>query len=377
MKSVIIGFMAVAGLTATATAQVVMQEIARVDLRAFFDSTNPQGLGTNINGVAWNGTDLYVNGFRNTGTGTNSGILRVNTPLSTGTSSTAAFGSLATVPSRGYTGLDIDGDTLVATWDNGSNSGNSLQAFNLTAGNSLRWNAGTSLGTSQRGFAGPSFNPGINATGGLGSGVSFVFQSTGSERVLNTSTGAANASPSGFLNGSLAGVPETNGQTAFRDLDFNPATGDAFLRINNNVVKAVRTGAGQYNGGNLSPMIVDLADSNQTATNIQFLDTAAFGNVILFNDRASTANGQIFGNVMRACDVNGVAQTLTFLNSAGGAFAPFGTGNAGYDYSFNSATQTLAISDFANSQVYIFQIPTPAGAALLGLGGLMAARRRR
>lgn len=385
MKSVIIGFMAVAGLSAVANAQVVMQEIARVDLTTFFNSTNPQGLGTNIAAVAWNGTDLYVNGFRNTSSGTTSGILRVNTPRSSGTTSTAAFGSLVTPVSRGYTGLDINGNTLIATWDNGVNGTNpanvsALQAFDLTASNPLRWNgsAVSGLGSSSRGFAGPSFNPGQNGAGGLGSGVSYLVPGSGQERVLRINDGAGNGTATGALNNQSLASNGAAGQTAYRDIDFNPATGDAFLRINNDVVKAVRTGPGQYNGAANNPILVATAmQGNNVVTNIQFLDTTAFGNVVIFNDRSSTGNGQSFNAVMKAVDVNGLAQTLTFLNSSGGAFAPFGTGNAAYDYSFNSADQTLAISDFANSQVYIFQVPTPAGAALLGLGGLLAARRRR
>ena len=379
MKSFIVGLMAVAGLTAAANAQVVMQEIARIDLTQVFNSTNPQGLGTNINGVAWNGVDLYVNGFRNTSSGTNSGILRVNTARVTGNTSTAAFGSLVTSVSRGYTGLDINGNTLIATWDTGSNNASSLQAFDLTAGNPLRWNAGAASGLGLvRGFSGAAFNPGQNGAGGIGSGVSFPSQGSGQERVLRITDGVGNGASAGTLNNFSIASNAASGATSFRDIDFNPATGDAFLRVNNDVVKAVRTGAGQYNSGAVNPILVATATpGNNIATNIQFLDTAAFGNVVIFNDRSSTGNGQSFNAVMKACDVNGVAQTLTFLNSSGGAFAPFGTGNAAYDYSFNSADQTLAISDFANSQVYIFQIPTPAGAALLGLGGLMAARRRR
>ena len=41
------------------------------------------------------------------------------------------------------------------------------------------------------------------------------------------------------------------------------------------------------------------------------------------------------------------------------------------------AAATLAILDFANRQVFIYQVPAPGAVAVLGLGGLAAARRRR
>ena len=44
---------------------------------------------------------------------------------------------------------------------------------------------------------------------------------------------------------------------------------------------------------------------------------------------------------------------------------------------FGIVSQTLAVSDATQNTVYIFAVPSPAGAALLGLGGLMVARRRR
>lgn len=375
MKSCVLAAAVVAGTAGMALAQVQLQEIGRVDLRSFFDSTNPQGLGTNINGVAWNGTDLYVAGFKNTANGANTGILRVNAPLANGTTSTASFGGIATATSRGYTGLDINGNTLIAAWDNGANSASSFQAFDLAPGNALRWNNGTALGAAFRGFAGPSFNPGQNASGGLGSGPTWVVQGSGFERTLNETTGGANAFPSGFNNANVNTAGDAS--TAFRDIDYDPATGDIYIRVNNNVTRGVRTLQNQYNGGAGLSLIADLADQNQTATNIQFLDTSAFGSLLIFNNRASTANGQNFFTVTQVTSTLGAAQSVQFLSPSGTPFVPFGTGNAGYDYSFHSASQTLAISDFANNQVYIFRIPTPGAAVLMGMGALVAARRRR
>jgi len=386
MKLALTSVVALAGLASVASGQIVMQEIRRLDLRTSFNSTNSAGLGTLLSSVAWNGTDVYAAGFASAAS-SSTGILRVNSPLTNPTPTTSTFGSLTTaVASGGYRGLDISGNTLLASWDVGGTTtpplppqNNSFQAFETTAGNALRWNNGTagSIGPVGRSFAGPSFNPGLNAAGGLGSGAAFVIQGSGFERMLNTTTGGPNASPAGFNNANINIVATAPATTAWRDLDYNPRTGDVYMRVNNDVSAGTRTSANQYNSGTGLTIIRNLTDQNQVSTNIQFLDTAAFGDLLIFNDRASTAPGQSFFANNLVSNTAGVAQTVTFLNSTGGAFAPFGTGNGGYDYSFDAATQTLAISDFANAQVYIFQIPTPGAAALLGLGGLAAFRRRR
>jgi len=374
-KSIIV-MLAAAGLSATAAqAQLRMQEIGRVNVQSFFNSTNPSNIGTNAMAVAWNGTDLYVGGFRNSNAQTDgTGVLRVNNPLVNGTTSTSTFGILSTPLFTGFSGLDISGDTLAATWDRNGSSVNSLRAFNTDAANSLRWN----LTTAQRGQSGTAFNPGINGSGGLGSGVSFLIQGDGNERVYNVTTGAGNASPSGAINNVGGGefAMNASGFTAYRDVDFNPTTGDAFFRANNSVAHAVRSNAGGWNNGGLSPQIVALAPNNTIGTNIQFLNTAA-GNSLIFNNRATGDAGQSFASVMLASDLFGNAQTIEFLSPSGGVFTPFGTGNAIYDFSFDSASQTLAVSDFLSNQVYIFQIPTPSAAALLALAGLVATRRRR
>lgn len=360
-------------LAGAASGQVSFREIGRVDLTSFYSQTATTG--SNISAVAWNGTDLYTAGYSNPGGQTS--ILRINTPLTTGTTSTAQFGQLTTIAQRGYTGLHITANSLIATWDNGAgatqNGGKALQNFGLGAGNPLNWDAGTFLGTSQRGFAGASFNPGPGGAGGSGSGVGFIFQGSGFERVLNETTGGA-AGSSGFLGGVHT---STAGGTTFRDIDFD-SQGNAYIRNNNSVTKSTRTGAFQYNGGAQSPFIVSLGAGNNIVTNIQVMNIAGYGEVLIFNNRSSTATGQTFLGVQRVSDLNGTLLTPSFFGPDGSS--PFAAlnGAAGYDYSFDEASQTLAVSDFTNNTVYIFSVvPAPGTAGLLALGGLLAARRRR
>jgi len=388
MKSLAVGVMAVAGLAAASNGQIIFQEIGRVSLLNQFASANNPGIGNSINGVAWNGTDLYVAGFRNGGSNTNTGILRVNNALVTGNANTAVFGSFATISGRGYNGLALRGNTLLASYDSGSNDANGLAAYNLDATNTLRWNAGSSALGNVRGFAGPGFNPGAGGAGGLGSGASFVVLGSNFERTLNLADGTGNASPSGFNNGVIAGPLGTTGNsgtnttisTNIRDIDFNPVTGDAYLRVNGNVVRVNRNADGTYAPGTMIRSVVGLnTNYNAIANNVQFLNTNAYGDLVIFNDRRLTSPGQEFG-VNTVINTNGVLQNVQFLGTDGvSPFVAAGTtfGAANYDFSWDAASQTLAISDATQNTVYIFAVPSPAGAALLGLGGLMVARRRR
>jgi hypothetical protein len=72
-------------------------------------------------------------------------------------------------------------------------------------------------------------------------------------------------------------------------------------------------------------------------------------------------------------------RNIEWRNQAGTApFVPAQTGAGWYDFSWDRASGTLAVSDFSGGFVYIFSVvPAPSSAVLLGLGGLVAARRRR
>ena len=88
---------------------------------------------------------------------------------------------------------------------------------------------------------------------------------------------------------------------------------------------------------------------------------------IIFNDRTSGANDQAFEDVIRIVD------------HVGGEFEPFfrflddvqpGLGNAAYDFDYNLATQTLAISDFTNRNVHIFEVGSISGVGVFDGSGV-------
>ena len=83
-----------------------------------------------------------------------------------------------------------------------------------------------------------------------------------------------------------------------------------------------------------------------------------FGNFLIANDRNAPTSTLPFTDRVKILDTNGVLQTVEYLN-----FTP-NTGNAAYDFSYDAPSSTLAVSDFANRQLYVFRVSaiTAAGA---------------
>lgn len=387
---------AVAAFTAVegrAQSLVNLYEISRFDLSSTANSANPQFIGSNPAAVAWNGSKLYVAGANNSGGTANSSIIEITNPTATGIvgspTFSAPFGTLSTANARGFTGLAINGSNLAVSWDNGANSPDSFRMAD-TGTNSIVWtlaDSGSStanVGTT-RGFAGPAFDPGHNADPAQGAGMAWVFQGGGRRFLNNTATGAAiytnvNNDPAGTTQGMIINNAAA-ASTAWRDIAFDPSTGNMFMRLNNLVTRTNRTGA----NANISPTgttgasstLVSLGTSNAVATNIGFLDAVASstlnpysGDLLVFNNRASTAPGQSFTSVIQFTDPDGLAITpsWTFL---GGSIPD---GNAGYDFGWDATSQTLAVMDYQNRSVSVFStaVPEPTTWALLGTVGISA-----
>ena len=342
----------IAGSAATAAAQVQFTEIMRADISAAAGEGNNWFIGRNLSSVAWDGTNLYVAGqsFNSAG----SAIAKVTPQM--GTTSAlfelgGSFGFQATAATRGIQDLAIsaDGRLAVAT-DNGAGASFGYRLFD-TSGNLI-----VDSNFNVRGN-GVDFDPinGVAAGAVLGSGRLHGFNNDGS-------TFSGWDAATGPL---LFTVSSTN-----RDSEFD-SDGNLYYRQQNSIHRIDRTGGTTFAGP------VELKTSNSTNINGQNLDVIeGFGDdLIIYTERLSTANGQSFGSVIQGIDSSGNAVSLSFdfIDSFGDAL----TGNGYYDFSYDAASQTLAVADFANNQVYIFAVPAPASAALLGLGGLAAARRRR
>lgn len=394
-----------AGICKCALALVLAQvsDLAPAQTIGFYEqsrftlgSTASNPYGTNPSSVAWGGGKLYVAGLNGSGSTANTGIVQIlnvgDTGIVTGSQS-AAFGVLSTPSSRGYTGVFLKGNYLGASFDAGSNTATALQGFDTTT-NSGTWNlaasgtTATNVGLS-RGMARLGYDPGFNADPAQGSGFSWINQGSGRRPTNRTDTGV----PDYVLTGSSTPAnPSSEGgyifnnganSTNFRAMGFDPNTGDFYGITNNQVVKAVRSGANSIVSGT-TPLLISQATANNVVTNLAFMDGITAqginpfsGDALIFNDRNSAANGQSWTNVIKVATTSGATITPTWNFLA----AP-NTSNGAYDFSWDTASETLAVMDYANRTVSIFTVPEPSSMALAstciaGLAAMMLRGRRR
>lgn len=350
MKTSVCMLAAVAGLAAASQAAVInLSLIKTIDTSSTSNAANNNFVGSNVSGIAWNGTDLWVGGYNASGVTANTAIAKYD-----GTSNTwgASFGAISTANSRGITGLAIKGNNLAAGWDNGVGSVNSVRSFNATTGTQSWATGGGTPDATRRAMGGVAFDSGFNGTGTSAGSVSYLAPGSGRRHSLDAATGNYNygQNSGGIINFAAA-------STTWRGHAFDPATGDLYTRESNRVGKAVRTGDNTF--ATQTVIVANTTTSVVDNENIAFVNSSAYGSFLIFNDRSSTASGQAASGVIKASDLSGALHTLNF-----GSFS-FLNGNGAYSFSFDAASQTLAISDFANRSVYIFAVPTPGTAALL------------
>lgn len=376
MRNVIVGLLAVAGMTGAALGQVKLQLLANIDVSGAVAVGSPDRIGTNVSAVAWNGSRLFIAGLNGSGATLDTGIMEVLNPLSSPALG-SRFATRSTASSRGHTSMTLSGTSLFAGWDNGVAVAGGYAAWDINNTASPLWQAtyrggGTDI---DPGFAGSSPSAGNLGVAVLGSG---------RRQLLNAATGAViysgSGSNAGFIfNNNPIGASVAPGSN-HRDIAFNPVNGDTFVRVANSIVRQTRTGdntaintTGQvifenYGSGGQSVA----ANVNMQNIAFAYVNTDALGAMLFFNDRPATNTSGSITSIVRAVQLNGTPLTLDF-----GSFNITSTTGA-FDFSWDQATNTLAISDFSNSRVYIFSvIPTPGAMALLGLGGVAALRRRR
>jgi hypothetical protein len=282
----------------------------------------------------------------------------------------AAFGAFSTNNNRGITGLALQGTNLGVGLDNGAGNVNSVRMFNAGSG-TLTWSTGGTIPDATRRGNGVAFDPGFNGAG-TNQGLAYMSIGSGRRHLLNTGTGI-------YINGQNAGaiVNFSPVSTTWRDLAFDPATGDLYTRESNRIGKAVRNGNNTFTSATSTAIGGLTTATGVDNQNIAFANTTLYGNLLFANNRTGVGAGQSLSSVVRAFDTNGNAQTITFEN-----FTP-GTGNGAYDFSFDAGTQTLAMTDFSNRRLYIFAMgsaaPEPSTLALLALAplGALLLRRKR
>ncbi len=319
-----------------ATADVQLSLLGSVDLASTANNANPEYIGSNPSSVAWDGSTLFVAGFNSAGVTANTGIVAVTDPLGTPAIS-PAFGVLSTPNLRGYSGLDISSVGLAAAWDNGAASADGISLYNTATATRIWAKTG-------RGGSGVGIDPGFQ---GVDSGIGWTTFGSGRRILQDAVTGAdIYTSATGMIvNGAGTG-------TFWRDMEFHDATGDIWLREGNNLIKATRTGG---NSAMTAMLVVDEPEADSVAgQNVAYLSGLG-REVVVYNDREVTSPGQSFTDVVKFVFPSGAVATVDY-----GVFAP-ASGVGYYDFSWDEATQTLAVLDFANRVAHIFRVSTDIG----------------
>ena len=352
-------------------------ERVRFDIGSTANSANPQYIGSNPMAIAWSGTQLYVAGFNSSASTINTAITQITNPnatpgLNVVPTFASSFGVLSTNASRGYTGLALTGGKLGAAWDNGAVSPNAIQGFD-TSSNAVLWNLSasgtttTNVGTS-RGMAGIGVDPGYQGDPSQGGGgFAWTTQGSGRRAENDPATGvptyvlSGNATPANPS--SVGGMILSSSSTLWRDITFDPASGDLYARNNNNVTMNVRTGSNSCVAGiNIISGTLITTPANNVGTNIEFLSGIASqggdsyaGNALIFNDRTSNASGQAWTSVIKITTTGSttVSQIPTNWNMLYGSSV---NGSSVYDFGWDATTQTLAVMDYTNRTVSIFDL---------------------
>lgn len=350
MKLSCIALVAVSSLPAL-TSAATFQLVTQLDAAA---------LGIGVPGsVAAYGDTLYVANLFG------GAISRINNPLGIPTVA-STFGPA--LSGNGRVSLNTDGVTLVAASNNsGANDRVESYVFGTDA---LNFSAAPAAYTRTR-FDGAAVDPN---TGNI-----FVTSfGSGTPLVLNPTTGVdASMSPTSLF------VTETG--TGFRDIDFDNATGDIYLRAVNGVAVGKRNGFDDFvkldnttAGVQAIAFGAAVGDGTNSAINVEYVPgSMGAPSVVIFNRRNApdTFADQVL--VYDADSVN-VINTATFLTQSGTPFTTSLAGNGIYDFSYDPVNAVLYVSDNAASQIHVFRyIPEPSAALLLAPALVGSLFRRR
>ena len=359
----------IAAVAATATAQSVsVYERVRLDLFSTSNAANSAYIGNNPAAVAWDGSKLYVGGqYTSAGTGTTAIVQVLNPTATPGLNVTptfsTAFNQRPTAQTRGYSGLAISGTVLASAWfGNASLSSpitDGVRAFRTTD-NSVMWTG--SLSAAQIG--GIAFDPGYTVSGSNqgGSGVTGLYYGSGRRQLFDTTSGTLIFGPSPLpTNGMIINTSPTS--TEWRDVDFDPATGNIFSRAINNVSMGIRTGTNVIANQAQTFLVNNSNGLSTSGQNLSFMggvvDAAGSfsGDVVIWNDRpqgaASAAGGSAYTTAIKLVSTSSSAVAINWNMLSGSTPA---NGNAFYDFDYDPTTKSVAIVDFQNRYVSIYDL---------------------
>ena len=357
---------AAAGGPALAQSLSVYERV-RLNIASTANGGNPQFIGANPSTIAWTGSAVYVAGVNASGSTSRTAITGITNPLATPglgvvPAFTPAFGTRsATLNGRGFTGLAVSGTVLAAAWDNGTTTPattDGMQALSTVTG-SVIW-TGTLAG---RQMGGAAFDPGY-VVGGVsqgGSGITGLVFNSGRRPTFDPATGATVYGLTGSaLPGMVINTSPTN--TEWRDVDFDPATGDIYTRNSNNVASGVRTGTNAISG-NVQQFLVNNSNNGagMAGQSLAFMggvvDPAGSfaGNAVIWNSRpvGTTEGSTSFTTANQVVATTGATVPVNWNVLFGSTPAK---GNGWYDFGYDLTTKTLAVMDFQNRTVSIFDL---------------------
>jgi len=372
--------MSLSAVGAASGQSLSVYERVRLNVATTSNNLNSSYVGTHPAAIAWNGSTVYLAGMNATGTTGTTAIAAATNPLATpglGVVPTlsAAFGArVNTGNGRGFTGLAVSGTVLASAWDNGTTTPattDGMQALNAIDG-SILWTG--SLGGRQMG--GAAFDPG-HVVGGVsqgGSGITGLVFSSGRRPLLDVATGTTIYGLTGSaVPGMVINTAPVN--TEWRDVDFDPATGDIYSRAANNVAFGTRTGVNAL-AGNAQQFLVNNGTNGvgMAGQNIAFLpgvvDPAGSfsGNAVIWNNRpaGTTTGASVFTTSNRMTATTGTPLTVNWNLLFGSTPA---NGNGWYDFGYDPATRTMAVMDFQNRTVSIFDLAVDVQTVAGGTAG--------
>jgi hypothetical protein len=306
----ITGFLALGIAAGALWAQPTLTHLKSVDLSSYFTAGGPQG--DSVSDVAFDGRNLYVAGFAvaNTTDPVPVGVLKISNVLSPDTNQWS-YVPLISITQAAQSRVSYvvykDGFLYLGTGlgdGSGQSSRTGIRKFDANTGAlDANWNNGTGVvmpsdltpGTTTR-MECVAIDPGYQ---GSGESLAILARGRGYVFLRNLITGGAAGSM-------LCRPRRTDGSiiTTMRDITFNPANGDVYLRLEEGIWYAQRTDATSVLSGD-AIQILSLPSPNLVLVNLLYLPTPS-GDLLLANQRSNPPTSP----QIQVYQVNGANLTL-------------------------------------------------------------------